>query len=168
MLRLRPYKQKDSEIIAEWIKDEEVFLKWGGKLFGEFPISAEIIDDKYRKKNGDCKEPDNFYPWVAIDEDNNVVGHFIMRYLHGDNRIIRFGWVVVDPDKRGKGYGKQMLQCGLKYAFEMLDAKEVNLGVFINNDSAHYCYKAAGFKDFEIREGNPWQVVEMVIHRENY
>lgn len=102
MLRLRPYKQNDSETIAEWLKEEDVFLKWGGKLFGDFPISDEIIDEKYRNKNGGCEEPDNFYPWVAIDEENNVVGHFIMRYLHGDNRIIRFGWVIVDDKKRGK------------------------------------------------------------------
>lgn len=168
MLRLRPYKQNDSKTIAEWLKEEDVFLKWGGKLFGDFPISAEIIDEKYRNKNGGCEESDNFYPWVAIDEENNVVGHFIMRYLHGDNRIIRFGWVIVDDKKRGKGYGKQMLQSGLKYAFEIMDAKEINLGVFVNNEPAHHCYKAAGFRDSEIREGNPWQVMEMVMHREDY
>ena len=96
MLRLRPYKSCDSEKIAEWIKDKDVFLKWGGDQRVEFPRDAATVDEKYRLKNGDCKEPDNFYPWMAFDDENGVVGHFIMRYIHGDNRMLRFGWVVVD------------------------------------------------------------------------
>ena len=48
MLRLRPYKSCDSEAIAEWVKDETVFQKWGGELFGEYPVNANIIDAKYR------------------------------------------------------------------------------------------------------------------------
>ena len=56
MLRLRPYKGCDAAKIAEWIRDEDVFLKWGGKLFGEYPITAETIDVKYRLQNGGCDE----------------------------------------------------------------------------------------------------------------
>ncbi len=47
MLRLRPYKSCDSQKIADWIKDESVFQKWGGERFGAFPINANIIDDRY-------------------------------------------------------------------------------------------------------------------------
>lgn len=168
MIRLRPYKKCDAEAIAEWVKDEDVFLKWGGKLFGEFPINADIIDEKYSLKNGDCKEEDNFYPWTAIDEENRVVGHFIMRYLHGDNRILRFGWVVVDPSIRGKGYGTQMLRTGLKYAFEIMDADVVTIGVYENNDIAHECYKKVGFVDREIVEKEPWNVIEMEISKTDH
>ena len=112
MLRLRPYKSCDSERIARWIKDEDVFLKWGGERFGAYPVSAKTIDEKYRLNNGDCEEADNFYPWVAFDDENGVVGHFIMRYIHGDNRILRFGWVIIDDMVRGKGYGTEMLRAG--------------------------------------------------------
>lgn len=168
MIRLRPYKSCDSSIIAEWIKDKDVFMKWGGMLFGEFPISAEIIDNKYKNNNGDCVEPDNFYPWTAIDENNRVVGHFIMRYLNGNNRILRFGWVIVDDSIRGKGYGSEMLKIGLKYAFEILDVDKVTLGVYDNNELAHNCYKKAGFKDTEIVEKEPWNIIEMEILKSDY
>ena len=87
-------------------------MKWGGERFGEFPISAQIIDEKYRLQNGDCVEPDNFYPWTALDDENRAVGHFIMRYINGDHRLLRFGWVIVDGSIRGKGYGTQMLRAG--------------------------------------------------------
>ena len=165
MLRLRPYKSCDAEKISEWIRDKDVFMKWGGPLFGEFPINAGIIDDKYRLQNGGCTEPDNFYPWIAFDDENGVVGHFIMRYINGDNRILRFGWVIVDDKIRGKGYGTEMLRLGLKYAFEILNVDVVTIGVYENNDRAHNCYKKLGFTDKEIVEKEPWNVIEMEIKK---
>jgi RimJ/RimL family protein N-acetyltransferase len=167
MLRLRPYKSCDSKKIAEWINDKDIFLKWGGDHFGDFPISAETIDEKYRLNNGDCTQEDNFYPWTAFNE-NGVVGHFIMRYIHDDNRILRFGWVIVDNTIRGKGYGTEMLRLGLKYAFEILGVDVVTIGVFENNDPAHNCYKKVGFTDKEIVEGKPWNIIEMDIIRQAY
>ena len=168
MLRLRPYKSCDSERIARWIKDEDVFLKWGGERFGAYPVSAKTIDEKYRLNNGDCEEADNFYPWVAFDDENGVVGHFIMRYIHGDNRILRFGWVIIDDMVRGKGYGTEMLRAGLKYAFEILGVDEVTIGVFENNDPAHHCYRKVGFTDREVVEKAPRNVIEMAIRKEEY
>ena len=108
-MRLRPYKSCDAKKIVSWIRDEEVFYKWGGDHFGAYPISAEIVDSKYLKDNGDCKEEDNFYPWIAFTDEDGVIGHFIMRYIHGDNKVLRFGWVIVDDSIRGKGYGTSML-----------------------------------------------------------
>ena len=60
---------------------------------------------------------------------------------------LRFGFVIIDPDKHGKGYGKEMLRLGLKFAFEIYGAERASLGVFENNLPAYYCYKAVGFED---------------------
>lgn len=166
-MRLRPYKSCDAAVIEKWIQEKEVFQKWSGSRFGEFPIDARVIDDKYCKANGDCSEEDNFYPWTAVDEDNNIVGHFIMRYTNGDNRQLRFGWVIVDDTMRGKGYGKQMLLLGLKYAFEIFGARKVTIGVFENNEPAHRCYKKVGFADTGIIKSEPWNIIEMEILKED-
>ena len=165
MIRLRQYKSCDAKIIAEWIKDEEVFKMWGGELFGNFPITADVIDNKYRNNNGDCVEEDNFYPWIAFDENDKVVGHFIMRYINGDNRILRFGWVIVDDSIRGKGIGCEMLNTGLKYAFDVLKVDKVTIGVFENNERAHKCYKNAGFVDREVVEHEPINLIELEIFK---
>lgn len=167
-MRLRPYKSCDAEVIEAWIQDKDVFLKWGGERFGEFPINASVIDDKYCKSNGDCVEPDNFYPWVAMDDEGKVVGHFIMRYTGGDNRQLRFGWVIVDHTIRGKGYGREMLELGKKYAFEILGAERITIGVFENNESAHWCYKKVGFVDTEIVKEEPWNIIEMEILKKDF
>ncbi|MBO4510746.1 MAG: GNAT family N-acetyltransferase [Lachnospiraceae bacterium] len=166
MLRLRPYKKQDSEKIASWLKDEDIFWKWGGERFGTYPISAADIDKKYSGENGDCEEYDNFYPMAAFTDDG-VVGSFIMRYVNGDHNTVRFGWVVVDETKRGNGYGKRMLELGLEYAFKILKAKKVTIGVFENNTPAYACYKSLGFKEDEGKEivrnikGEDWKLIEL-------
>ena len=103
-----------------------------------------------------------------FDDENGVVGHFIMRYMHGDRRTLRFGWVVVDSTFRGRGYGTEMLRAGLKYAFEILDVDVVTLGVFENNESAHRCYRKAGFADQETVERELGRVIEMALRKEDY
>ena len=167
VLRLRPYKKEDSEAIASWLKDEDIFWKWGGERFGQYPISAEDIDAKYYNANGDCEEFDNFYPQVAFGNDG-AVGSFIIRYINGDHNTVRFGWVIVDDSKRGKGYGKRMLELGLQYAFKILKAKKVTIGVFENNAPAYACYKSLGFKEAEGQEpvirdvkGEKWKLIEL-------
>lgn len=170
-LRLRQYKPCDAEIILKWIKDEEALRLWSSDRFGDFPITSDDINNKYLKCNGDCVEPDNFYPMTALDE-NDVVGHLILRYTDTEAKVLRFGFVIVDDIKRGQGYGKQMLILALKVAFNILKAEKVTLGVFENNKPAYYCYKAVGFKEngeeylCEIF-GEQWKIIEMEISKSN-
>ena len=102
---------------------------------------------------------------MAFDDEGKVVGHFIMRYLHGDRKILRFGWVIADDRLRGEGYGRQMLSLGLKYAFEIMGVDKVTIGVFENNEPAHRCYAGIGFNDKEIVKKEPWNVIEMEISK---
>ena len=164
-LRLRHYKPQDAETIVSWIKDEEALRKWSSDRFGDFPITSEDINRKYLECNGDCVEPDNFYPMTAFDE-SGVVGHLILRYTDAEKKVIRFGFVIVDDAQRGKGYGKQMLRLAIKYALEIFGAEKITLGVFDNNDSAYGCYKAVGFEEngeemFCELFGKQWRIIEM-------
>lgn len=165
-MKLRPYKAKDAETILSWIKDETTFRKWSSDRYDKYPISAADINHKYIDCNGDCEESDNFYPLTAVC-DSEVVGHLILRYTDALQKVLRIGFVIVDDSKRGKGYGKRMVQMAIKYAREMLQAEKVTIGVFDNNESAYRCYLAAGFKVVEgegyICEllGEQWNCIEM-------
>lgn len=169
MLRLRPYKPCDAKTIAGWIKDEISFRKWCSDRFESFPITAEDINRKYINYNGDCMEEDNFYPMTAFDE-TGIVGHLILRFTDAEKKTIRFGFVIVDDTKRGKGYGKEMLMLAQQFAFSILKAEKITLGVFDNNPSAYYCYKAAGFRDVQMDQeiicnilGEQWKITELEL-----
>ena len=90
-----------------------------------------------------------------------------MRYPSEDKTVIRFGFVIVDDSKRGKGYGKQMLHLAIDYAQQKLGAKHITLGVFCDNLSAVECYKSVGFRiigmDSYVIDGGEWKGFEMEI-----
>ena len=174
MLKLRPYKPGDASHIAGWCKDERALRMWSSDRFGDFPVAAEDINHKYLDCNGDCAEPDNFYPFTAFD-DRGVAGHLIMRYTGGSHSTIRFGFVIVDDSRRGEGLGSGMLRLALKYAFDILGAEKVTLGVFDNNPAAEHCYRAVGFRDVDTGEretcqvcGELWSIMELMLTRREY
>lgn len=174
MLRLRTYKACDAKTILTWCKDEISFRKWTSDRYESFPITEEEMNRKYIDCNGDCTEPDNFYPMTAFDE-SGAVGHLIMRFTDEKKTTLRFGFVIVDDSRRGMGYGKEMLRLSLKYAFEILKVEKVTLGVFENNLPAYYCYKSAGFRDVKLDKeiycelcGEKWKLLELAVEKDEW
>lgn len=170
LLRLRPYKKCDAQYIVNWFNDERAFRKWSADRYDRYPITADDLNEKYEESAFE----DGFYPMTAFNEDG-IVGHMIMRFTNEEKTDLRFGFIVVDSKKRGMGYGKKMLCCALKYAFELLGAQRVTLGVFDNNESAYMCYRSIGFGEV-IENGQPvcenvkimgedWVVIEMEIFK---
>lgn len=155
-LRLRPYNINDTDTILSWSKDERAFYKWSAGILGEYPIGKEQFSFV-----------NNLMAFTAID-DNEIVGFFTMRRPSKSFDELRFGFIIVDPAKRGKGYGKEMLLLGVKYAKEIFGANKISLGVFENNESAYHCYKAVGFKDVVLEDtetytvmGEEWKCLEL-------
>ena len=118
MLRLRPYNKNDADIILSWSKDKISFYKWSAGVMGKYPISKEKFG-----------LVENLVAFTAIDNDE-IIGFFTIRRPSDSFDELRFGFVVVDPAKRGKGYGKAMLQLGLKFAKEIYVLKRF-LKVFL-------------------------------------
>ena len=160
MLRIRPYKSADAETILSWCQDERAFYQWTAGVMGDYPITA--------KEFGFIE---NLMAFTAFDE-NGIPGFFTMRNPSESLEELRFGFVIVNPDKRGKGYGKAMLGLGLKYAFDIYGAKKVSLGVFENNLPAYHCYKAVGFEDVVLDTaetysvlGEEWKCRELMVEK---
>ena len=107
---------------------------------------------------------DDMYPLTAI-VGKEIVGHILLRHPSEDKSVIRFGFVIVDDSRRGKGYGKQMLSLAIDYAQQELGAKRITLGVFCDNNSAVECYKSVGFRisrtDAYVIDGEEWKGFEM-------
>lgn len=159
-MRIRKYTSTDAATILSWTRDEKAFYQWSAGVLGTYPITEE-----------DFAFVENLDAFTAYDDDG-IVGFFTLR-KPGEENILRIGFVIVDPDKRGKGYGKQMMKLALEYAFGQRGAEAVSLGVFENNLPAYYCYKAAGFEDVVLDEtetyevlGETWNCREMIRRNE--
>ena len=161
-MRLRAYKKEDSPVIAGWVRSEEELYRWSADRYNKFPLEDDDIDLNYAPQLATGR----FIPLTAVDEDGKAAGHLIIRYPdESDDSSVRIGFVIVDPDLRGKGLGREMMSLAISYIKENLSATRVDLGVFDNNPKARKCYEAAGFKafgehDFHCPCGN-WKCIDM-------
>ena len=160
MLRIRPYKAADARTILSWCRDERAFYQWTAGILGDFPITEDAF-----------RFVESLMPFTAFDE-TGIVGFFTLRNPGETLDELRFGFVIVNPDIRGKGHGKTMLRLGIKFAFELYGAKRVSLGEFENNPAAYHCYKAAGFDDVLLDPpetycvmGEEWKCKELILKR---
>ena len=148
-MHLRAFREEDAEIIAGWLRSKEEFYKWSADRYNQFPLTGDDINRNYAPQQSSGR----FYPLTAVNEHGDVIGHFIIRYPKADDDTsVRFGFVILDPALRGKGYGKEMLRLGIAYVKDHLSASRIDLGVFENNENARHCYEAAGFKEYGRRE----------------
>ena len=156
-MTLRQFTIDDAPIILSWIKDKTAFRKWSADRYPMYPPKPKDMLTQY--------DSDVIFPYIAIDDDGNLVGHIMLRYPDSSKTVIRFGFVIVDNNLRGKGYGKQMLQLAIQKAQQEFGAKKITLGVFDNNPSALHCYESVGFKvigtDSYLIDGEEWTGKEM-------
>ena len=159
-MTLRPFTIDDAPIILSWIKDRTAFRKWSADRYPAFPPKPEEMVAQYAA--------DNIFPFTAIDDEGKIVGHIMLRNPDSSKTVIRFGFVIVDDNLRGKGYGKQMLQLAIQKAMNEYGAKKISLGVFDNNPSAFHCYESVGFMvigtDSYFIDGEEWTEKEMEIN----
>lgn len=159
---LRKYKKEDANEIIKWIRNEKELLLWSADIYNKFPLEAEDINNFYNI----CMEKSNFYP-MTLEESGKVIGHIILRNTDEKNEVIRLGFIIIDPNLRGLGYGKHLINLAINYAENELNAKKINLGVFENNISAYKCYKSSGFveinknKKYKINN-EEWNCVELI------
>lgn len=110
-LCLRPYRLEDGDRIVTWCAGEGDFYKWSAGKLGAYPLTpARFNQSVAARENG-------YFPFV-LDEDGKAVGFFILRQPGEDTDVLRFGFVILDPSFRGKGYGKKMLAFGIRHAFQ--------------------------------------------------
>jgi len=165
-MKFRSYKEDDAKEILTWIKNEREFRLWSADRYKNYPATPKDINNNYIES----KKISNFYAFTLEDE-GKVIGHLILRIPGKNKEIIRLGYIIVDSSIRGKGYGKKLIEEAIKYARNNLGAKEINLGVFANNESAFKCYKSIGFEEVEIEKNayqfynEQWDCVEMVLKK---
>lgn len=165
-MRIRPYiGNKDYEYIERWIDDEKIHALWCANLI-PYPIARENFH-RFLEKNAidwtDCA-------YVTTESNGKIIGFFCYSININDNTGF-LKLVIVDPEKRGTGYGKEMLQLALQYAFHITGVELVQLNVFDENIAAKRCYKKVGFIEESISKNifpyknELWSRCHMIIQK---
>lgn len=166
MLRLRPFLPGDARTVAGWLESEHALRQWSADRYRSFPLTAEDMDAYYRREqaSGRC------WAMTAFDEAG-IAGHFTLRYPRAEGlEELRLGFVILDPRRRGRGLGRELVTLAARYALDLAGAERVSLGVFANNSAAIRCYRACGFREVPREEperyccmGEVWDCIEMEL-----
>lgn len=139
-LRIRPSKKGDGKFVMRWLTNERMMRMWCRDSFS-FPLTEEQMNGYYEKFEEDP------YSWgfTALNESGVPVGSFQMSRVNYEAGSVHLGYIVLDPEQRGKGTGHQMVDMAVRYAAEILGMKRITLNVFEANPGAIRCYEKAGF-----------------------
>lgn len=166
MIRIRPYKECDGEKIAGWLTDEKGFYQWSAGRLGEYPPHPNMLNE-YKKS---IENDDSVFQLTACNS-SGPIGYLTMRFTDEERKELRFDYIIVDSEKRGRGYGRRMMKQALVYAFDLLQVEKVSLGVFENNVRGYMCYQTAGFQEVEGSKteyveimGEKWPCKELVTY----
>ena len=102
--------------------------------------------------------------WVLVDEEEPVA--FGTYRLLGD--AARIGWVVVNPVRRGEGWGRALMVTLVESASAEPGVRRITLGVYEQNSTARALYADLGFLDSGERrttlvDGSEWISLDLEL-----
>lgn len=145
-MQIRPYKSSDFNIIKTWIKDERSHALWCADLI-PYPLQKHSFEKTLKEfslKNNDT-------PFIATSDKGVIVGFFCYSVIPAAKEG-KLKFIIISPEFRGKGYGKEMITLALENAFCNSQTESVQLNVFCNNERAKNCYLSVGFSERLITE----------------
>lgn len=154
-----------------WQRDSELH-----RLASDSPImfeSQKKLKESFEKRIGNGFQPQRYSFSVRTLDGDHHIG-FLGMWL---NLVHSEGWVglgIGDREFWGRGYGTDMMNLCLRYAFTELNLRRMSLGLMEYNPRALRSYEKAGFRlegrtraDIS-RDGNRYDSLWMGILREEW
>ncbi len=163
---LRPFQEGDAEEAARVWTPELRYMYGGSRIPGGRPAA----ESRQRDHEQIAASGEHHF---AIEADGRYIGWLGLRVNDGEQSgSYRIG--IENPHYWGKGYGAEVTQLIVRYAFETLELHRVHLRAAAYNVRARRCYEKVGFrtegilrKSFQV-DGEWQDDVLMAILREEW
>jgi len=147
-IELHPFSRSDFKELISWIRNPEELFIWSATTF-TFPLDENQLENHYQ----DAQNSNTRLMYTALDcRTKENIGHIELTRIDREDRKASIAYVLVDPSKRGLGYGSALVRTILEECFERMKLLKVDLFVFEFNPVAIHCYQKAGFEIGEIIE----------------
>jgi RimJ/RimL family protein N-acetyltransferase len=143
-IRLNALGKADIPVLASW-EEDLVFLRLYNSNVAR-PRSEAMLAERIE---GMGKAQDEIVLAIRLLEDNKLIGMLGFHGIEWANQVAWLSIAIGDPGYWGQGYGYEVMQLALAYAFHELNLYRLNLTVFSYNSRAIKLYEKCGFK----REG---------------
>ncbi len=154
--------------MSQWANDSEVTYYM---FMGAMPSNIELLEEEYEQ----LIRSKNDVVFAIMDKQTEThignAGLYVINYI---TRSGEFRIIIGEKEYWGKGYGTEVTQLTVQYAFEKLNLNKVWLGVNAENKRGIKAYKNAGFvvegtlRQEIYRNGKYYDVIRMSIVRDEY
>lgn len=125
---------QDAERIATWVATREELVVFAGPLL-DFPLTGRALL---------ATAEQSWRVYVLRDGDQAAATGSLRPVAPGTMRI---GRVLVDPQRRGEGWGRRIVESLIAVAAGPGDVERVELSVYDHNLVARALYEDLGFSD---------------------
>ena len=171
MIRLETFSENDFSQLIWAIPDSRFLLQWAGPKY-TYPLDDAQLNDTLAKTNG---EQPSYKVFKATQTDGSeVIGHIQLMDIDYNNSSCMLGRVLIFPEYRDRGSGKEMVKLVVEYAFKELCLHEITLSVFDFNQSAIATYQGTGFVEYQFKKGarkfqnEKWNLIKMKLHKDKW
>jgi RimJ/RimL family protein N-acetyltransferase len=162
-VRLRPPLDSDAAHFARWYSDPEV-LHWLHMTEG--PAASERAE--LERISAAQNDPSQML-WIIEATEERAIGNIALLQIDLVHGRAWLGITIGEKDCWSRGYGTEAIRLLLRYSFESLALRRIQLITDVDNERGIRCYEKAGFyreallREHRLRYGKPLDMVQMAV-----
>lgn len=136
---LRPVEKSDAALLQKWMNDPQIRGLTGEtspSTFGDVEANLERLRTS----------PDRVWFIIEVKETGRAIGETGLLRMFHPWRTSDLSIIIGEKDAWGQGYGTEVINLLLDYAFGYLNFHRISIGVVGFNHSALRFYEKIGFK----------------------
>jgi len=167
LVRLSAFDPEElGKALSTWSRDSEYW-----RLMDSGAVRLHSVKDavKYFEKEMEELSPAEYFFGVRMLADDKLIGEMVLDIVNWTGRDAFVSLSIGERENWGKGYGTEMMNLLLRFAFTEVNLRRVTLTVFEYNPRAIRSYEKAGFRheghlrQFLNREGRRWDMLFMGV-----
>jgi RimJ/RimL family protein N-acetyltransferase len=172
LVRLSAYDPEElSKALPRWSRNSEYSRLLSSSLM---PMTSPKSVNSFIEKEVLEFSPGSYYFSIRTLEDDKLIGDLALDVVDWSGRDAFVGLGIGETEYWGKGYGTDVMEVLLRFAFLEINLRRVTLTVFEYNPRAIRSYEKAGFRhegrERKVlnREGQRYDILFMGILREEW
>jgi RimJ/RimL family protein N-acetyltransferase len=142
LIRFRPFKDNDYLVTYNWRCNKNIrFLS----MIHPYIVTLELEKEWLHTILNDNSNKTLYFAIETINE-NRLIGYFRLKDINLINKLAWLSIVIGASDSRGKGFGQESMELGLRYASDYLNLRKLSLEVLNINIPAIKLYEKLGFE----------------------
>lgn len=143
---LRKAALEDAPLIASWYSDPEV-AKYMSYVVRCRTYTPESVEKELRESDPGYEQ----LFMVCLAESGEPIGHAGIDDLVMEDSRAEIFFLIGEKDGRGKGYGREIVEALVEYAFDEMGLNSLFATAAVDNPASVACMERAGFSRIGVR-----------------